>query len=92
MALTKSSAFSPASLRQRLRLRAQGGRLTGRQSVAPGTQAGLGAKGPPSCAVGVTPKIWLNLLTIIEALCGQSCAGGGGGSGGLCRRSLVDEY
>lgn len=60
------------------------------QSVAPGTQAGLGAKGPPSCAVGVTPKIWLNLLTIIEALCGQSCAGGGGG--GLCRNSLVGDY
>lgn len=91
MALTKSPAFSPGEPLAAAETSCSGWeRLTGRQSVAPGTQAGLGAKGPPSCAVGVTPKIWLNLLTIIEALCGQSCAGGGGG--GLCRSSLVGDY
>lgn len=41
----------------------------------PETRAGLGSQ-MPFCALGGTQRIWLNLLTIIEALCGPVCAWG----------------
>lgn len=75
VALTKYPALPPVSPAAAWTLCTAWWSLSGGQSVAPGTQAGLGAKEPPSCAVDDTQKIWLNLLAIIEALCGRS--GGG---------------